>query len=181
MRRRQLLIALAAAPIGAACSRALGDDNDNASRTWPGPSRPVSRVGERPPPVGEKLELSESEWRQRLTREQFRVLRQEGTERAFSGAYHDEHRAGTYYCAGCGAPLYSSRHKFDSGTGWPSFYQAVEDGRVERRSDRSHGMVRTELVCARCEGHLGHVFRDGPPPTGDRHCINSVSLTFEPS
>jgi peptide-methionine (R)-S-oxide reductase len=141
----------------------------------------VSRVGERPPPVGEKLELSDREWRERLTREQYRVLRQQGTERAFSGAHHDEHRAGTYYCAGCGAPLYSSQHKFDSGTGWPSFYQAIEDGRVERRSDRSHGMVRTELRCARCEGHLGHVFDDGPPPTGQRHCINSVSLTFEPS
>ncbi len=181
MRRRKLIFLLAAAPIGAACSRALGDDHEtSASGAWPGPSRPVSRVQAHPPPVGDRLELSDEEWRERLTREQYRVLRRQGTERAFSAGY-DEHRDGTFYCAGCGAPLYSSRHKFDSGTGWPSFYQAIEPGRVARTSDRSHGMVRTELHCARCEGHLGHVFDDGPPPTGERHCINSVSLTFVPS
>jgi len=176
------LVALLAAPIGAACSRALGDDNETAtSSDWPGPSRPVSRVGERPPPIGGRLELSDREWRERLTREQYRVLRSKGTERAYSGTYWDEHASGTYHCAGCGAPLYSSRHKFESGTGWPSFDRAVDEGRIGRRSDRSAGMTRTELVCARCGGHLGHIFRDGPPPTNERHCINSVSLTFEGS
>jgi peptide-methionine (R)-S-oxide reductase len=108
------------------------------------------------------------------------VLREEGTERPFSGEFHDHHESGTYVCAGCGLPLYESSTKFDSGTGWPSFYEAIE-GKVETEVDRSLGMVRTEVHCSRCGGHLGHVFPDGPEPTGMRHCINSVSLDFQPA
>ncbi|MBI5512268.1 MAG: peptide-methionine (R)-S-oxide reductase MsrB [Deltaproteobacteria bacterium] len=132
-----------------------------------------------PPPVGERLTLSEAEWRQRLTAEQYEVLREQGTEPAFSGAYWNHHAQGTYYCAGCGAPLFSSAHKFDSGTGWPSYFQALE-GRVGETRDESHGMARTEIHCARCGGHLGHVFDDGPQPTGLRYCVDSLSLAFRP-
>ncbi len=108
------------------------------------------------------------------------MLREEGTERAFTGEFHDHHAEGTYLCAGCGQPLFRSSTKFDSGTGWPSFYEAIE-GAVETRVDRALGMVRTEVHCSRCGGHLGHVFPDGPEPTGMRYCINSVSLDFEPA
>jgi peptide-methionine (R)-S-oxide reductase len=140
----------------------------------------VSRVTPTPPRIGQRLTLTDAEWRRRLTREQYRVLREQGTERAFSGAYHDEHRDGTYHCAACGAPLFSSRDKFESGTGWPSYTRPIERGRVAEETDESLGMSRTEVHCARCGGHLGHVFPDGPPPTGLRYCINSVSLDFVP-
>jgi len=125
-------------------------------------------------------QLTEEQWKERLTDEEYDVLREEGTERPFSGELHDHHAEGTYVCAGCGQPLYRSSTKFDSGTGWPSFYEAIE-GKVETDTDRSLGMVRTEVHCGRCGGHLGHVFPDGPEPTGMRHCINSVSLDFEPA
>lgn len=131
------------------------------------------------PAVGEPVEHTPDEWRARLTPEQFRVLRESGTERAFSGAYWDHHAEGVYRCAGCGAPLYASDDKFDSGTGWPSFTEPIEPGRVGERRDESHGMVRVEIVCASCGGHLGHVFPDGPEPTGMRHCVNSASLAFD--
>ncbi len=128
----------------------------------------------------DKLQLGEAEWREKLSPEQYHILRQAGTERAFTGKYEKNKDAGLYKCAGCGAPLFSSDTKYDSGSGWPSYYQPVEDAAVEEISDRSHGMVRTEVRCARCEGHLGHVFPDGPAPTGLRYCINSASLDFDP-
>ena len=125
------------------------------------------------------VDLTEAEWRERLSDEQYRVLRQKGTERAFTGRYWDSKKAGVYHCAGCGAELFDAGTKFDSGSGWPSFWTPVSAGAVRTERDFSHGMIRTEAVCARCGGHLGHVFPDGPEPTGQRYCINSVSLDLD--
>jgi peptide-methionine (R)-S-oxide reductase len=127
-----------------------------------------------------EVEHSEEEWRRRLTPEQYRVLREHGTERAGTSPLDREKRIGTFHCAACEAPLYSSEQKFDSGTGWPSFWRPL-DGAVETSTDRSFFMVRTEVHCARCGGHLGHVFNDGPPPTGLRYCMNGVAMRFEPA
>lgn len=126
----------------------------------------------------EKLTLSNDEWRARLSPVQYHVLREAGTERAFSGELDKFYDKGRYLCAGCGHPLFDSNDKYNSGSGWPSFSQPITLDAVATHEDNSHGMVRTEVLCARCDGHLGHVFPDGPPPTGLRYCINSVSLSF---
>ncbi len=128
-----------------------------------------------------ELELSDEEWRERLAPDRYEVLRRAGTEPAWSGEYLHVDEDGVFRCAGCGLPLFSTDAKFDSGSGWPSFDRAIAAGTVEERPDRSHGMVRTEIVCTGCGGHLGHVFPDGPTETGLRYCVNSLSIEFEPT
>ena len=126
-----------------------------------------------------RVEKNEREWREALSPEQFQVCRAKGTEPAFTGIYHDSKEPGLYRCACCGNPLFRSSTKYDSGSGWPSFYQPVSADAVREKTDASHGMIRTEVLCAACDAHLGHVFPDGPEPTGLRYCINSVSLDLE--
>ncbi|MEQ8582747.1 MAG: peptide-methionine (R)-S-oxide reductase MsrB [Marinoscillum sp.] len=127
----------------------------------------------------EKIDLTDADWSEKLTPEQYHVLREKGTERAFTGALLNNKADGIYECAACGNPLFKSDTKFDSGSGWPSFFEPYSKGSVVLKMDKSFGMVRTEVECARCGGHLGHVFHDGPQPTGERYCMNSISLNFK--
>ena len=151
------------------------DHTNPASSSAPGNQNPSDAA------ANERLVRSDEEWRRLLTPEQYRILRQAGTERAFTGAYWNTKEAGLYSCAGCGQELFVSDTKFDSGCGWPSFFERLEGANIVEKPDRSHGMVRTEVVCGWCDGHLGHIFPDGPPPTGMRYCINSAAMTFEPA
>jgi peptide-methionine (R)-S-oxide reductase len=128
-----------------------------------------------------KISKSDAEWQQQLDAEQYRVTRKCGTEMAFTGQYYDHKEKGTYVCICCEQPLFSSAHKYDSGSGWPSYWQPVDEQCVRELEDTSHGMRRVEVRCSKCDAHLGHVFEDGPPPTGLRYCINSASLTFKPA
>lgn len=159
-----ILLLMGLSVMAAKTNRASDDKNTNTDTTKKGRKMKVVKT--------------EEEWKQTLSPEQYHVLREHGTERAFTGAYYDNHEKGEYICAACGQELFTSDTKFDSGTGWPSFYAPVDKEAVEEKTDSTYGMVRTEVLCSRCASHLGHVFPDGPKPTGLRYCMNSVALKF---
>lgn len=159
------------------CTAAPGGEIDDRSEGRAGP--PVVRVGEWN--MQDKVERTDAEWKALLSPEQYRVLRGHSTECAFTGAHYHRNEPGTYRCAGCGLELFRSQAKYDSGTGWPSYFEPIARGHIGMREDNRMFMRRIEVHCARCGGHLGHVFNDGPPPTGLRYCINSVALAFEPA
>ncbi len=169
-----LLLAPLGCNSGISTSRAAVPVTKKAVSAMKGPAR----AKQADPPVGQTVSLTPEAWRGKLTAKQFKILREKGTERAFTGKYWKHKGDGVYRCAACQAPLFDSRAKFKSGTGWPSFWSPIENGRVEVQIDTAHGMERREIVCARCGGHLGHVFGDGPQPTGERYCVNSASMEF---
>jgi peptide-methionine (R)-S-oxide reductase len=182
MQRRSLLAALAALPLAALAQRvaaALPKTMDGVRALQAG-WRELLAAGTQVPEPGDRLELPDAEWKKRLTRLQYEVLRREGTERAGTSPLDGEKRAGVFACAGCGLPLFTSAMKFDSGTGWPSFFTTIPGAFGTRRDNKLIFMVRTEYHCIRCGGHHGHVFDDGPPPTGLRYCNNGVALRFIP-
>jgi peptide-methionine (R)-S-oxide reductase len=171
MMKRLSVALLGLSLVAMSCNRPTATAADK-----PAASKPASQEA----PVA-RIEKTEAEWKQILDPEQYQVIREKGTERSGSGEYVNNHERGTYKCAACGLELFSSDSKFESGTGWPSFWQPIARNHVTEITDRSHGMTRTEVTCARCGGHLGHVFDDGPKPTGLRYCMNSISLKFTPA